>query len=120
MSDTVKNAGEPRMGTEIPFENVSGSVQTIGNTRRYNERGAGGRWAPRGSTQIRPLPPPNGLVRDAVTGRMVEGPDNSMLHRMADGLAFERVHRVAPDYSRMPAISATLCDGSYCSDRRLP
>ena len=104
MSDNVQNAGQSTMGTDIPFENVSGSVPTVDNYRRpAQSRNALGRFAARSSRQISTLGPPGGIGQggiDATSGRWVPGVENrSVLHRQDDGWALEQVHRVAPDYS---------------------
>jgi hypothetical protein len=73
-----------------------------------------GRFVPRGSTQVRPLPQPSGPGGiDAVTGRHIPGENKAVLFRTNDPLDFERVHRVSPDYSSFVAISTQLDSGMY-------
>jgi hypothetical protein len=101
----------------VPVVNTSGTVRTIGATTRHVERGQYGRWVPRGSTLVRPLPQPSGLGGyDAVIGCRPEGwipgaRNNAVLHR--DPMDFEAVHYVSPDYSGHMAISASLDAGQY-------
>lgn len=114
MSDNVSDPGASTMGTDIPFENVSGQTPTIGATRQ-SKRGIDGRWIPRSITLVRGLGPPGetgpgGL--DTTTGRAVPGiRDHSVLLRHP--LEFERVVHTVPDYSQFPPLSAQLDDGRY-------
>lgn len=99
-SDNVTDPGAETMRSGPPVDNLSGSVRTVGATVRQN-RGPDGRWKPRTATLTRGLDPSGSrteLVRDAVTGQMIQGRDNSML--MRNPMEFEAVHYVAPDYSR--------------------
>lgn len=74
----------PKMGTDLPFQNVSGSVPMVGNTIKQN-RDPGGRFKPRRPTLVRGLGKP-GEDRGS----------NAVLFREDDG----PVHHISPDYSR--------------------
>lgn len=90
----------PKAGDNVPVQNLSGDVKTIGATLRHNERGSDGRWSPRAARLIRPLDEPTGpgWVRETVTGQMMRGEDRSVL--MRNPMEFEQIHHVSPDYSR--------------------
>lgn len=83
---------------------VSGSVKTIGSTR-HSMRGPGGRWVPRGSHLIWPLPEPRGQGGiDTVTGQWI-------------GLDAHLLHAILPDYSSK-LVQAGLDLGFYPIHRR--
>jgi hypothetical protein len=103
MNEQTHNAGESRMGTDIPFEDVS-AVSTVDATRRPRQRDGRGRFARREARMVGPLGPAGGVGDggvDAVTGRWISGVrNNAVLHD------FERVHEVTtrpvyefPDWS---------------------
>jgi hypothetical protein len=97
----------------VPVRNVSGEVETIGDTTRHVERGEFGRFARKGSTQVRPLPMPDGPGGiDVTTGRWIAGVRrNDVLFR--DRLSWDRVTHDTLDYSGHPAISSMLDTGEY-------
>lgn len=103
MTENVKNAGQPVMGDHVQVDNVSGQTKTIGATvRPAQSRNALGRYRPRGQTLIRGLDAPGTehteLLRDSVTGNMIRGRNNAVLHR--DPFDMQPVHYLSPDWSR--------------------
>ena len=109
--DKTFDPGADRVGPSgPPIENLSGSVKTIGSTRRYN-RDPGGRFAIRKQAEVGPLGPPGGVGPgglDTVTGHWIPGvKNNSQSHD------WERVHAVSvapyytvPNFSGHPPVSA--------------
>jgi hypothetical protein len=94
----------------LPFEDVSAEVKTVGATMRPKQpRDPRGRY--RSSRQMTALGPAGGVGkggRNAVTGEWLDGiEDRSVRHRERDGWAEERVHYVSPDWS-----------GGYLPERR--
>jgi hypothetical protein len=89
-NDDVVTSDFPRMGTDIPFLNVSGSVPMTGSTVQ-RDRDVQGRWKPRRPTLIRGLGKP-GEDRGS----------NAVLHRDPGRGPFDvdPTNYVSPDYSR--------------------
>src|SRR5215472_3833038 len=92
----------------VPVRNLSGETKVIGSTTRHNERTNDGRFARRGSTQVRPLPKPEGEGGiDAVTGRWIPGVRNQAVLFRSDALDGDTVH-IAKDWSNGPPINVLL------------
>lgn len=90
--------------------NVSADAAPPLRTRRHGYRDtSSGRYSP--------LPHREPVIfRDSVTGEARPGPSNAVVARENDGLAEERLHRIAPDYSSGPSISAAFDPGTYSSE----
>jgi len=113
MNDYPYVCDDCRAAHGLEVTNVSGEVGTVGSTTRHTERGALGRWVPRGSTEVRPLSQPAGPGgRDSVTGRFIPNvPRNDVLLR--DPGEFEARHYVVRDWSNNPPISTLMNVGTH-------
>jgi hypothetical protein len=104
----------------LAVRNVSGEVETVGDTVRHTERGDQGRFVPRRSTQVGALGPPGGTGPggvDSVSGKHIPGvANNAVLFR--DPMNWERITHDSPDYRGYPAISRLMDSGQYPRTRR--
>jgi hypothetical protein len=108
MKDNVIKPGEEMVGPAgPPVRNLSGEVETIGNTIRHTERGAGGRWKTKESRQVGgPLNKPSGPGGyDAVVGFRPEGwipgvRNNAQRYDLERTRGHANPQYSVPDYSR--------------------